>query len=231
MDKVLDALIRDKDKINLKGDYNIWIEIFKESINNNKLIDFSKLDKEKDVINAIFDLFKSDFWENEVIKSVKNYNIAPPFAIGENDYIYIACPLMKKNSDILELKNSLVFAVYSNNHFAWVFEHSNKIKLSEWFPNSYFANMSHFNNISEEYADKLALWYRVAFYDLNMEYKYVKANKKLNTNNLVIFDIESNDNKNYRFYCLVDIGIKDPEYNSISGKLGMYHLLWAAVNK
>ena len=76
------------------------------------------------------------------------------------------------------------------------------------FPTIY---ADYYTNVSEDDADELAVWARSLWRYSDLEYVWSNADKHLNTNNLVKFKMEYENNKHFIMYALIDLGYKDPK--------------------
>ena len=214
---------------NIIATRSIWREFFNLNKKDQKSINFKKLKLDKDVLKTIYLLFKKEFYDNEALKSLE-YTILSPIIMKENDTLYEAVGVLKKKEFIPKM--ALVFASYDpkKKEFIWFKQDFLKNISKEYFENASFVNYNYLKNVTREEANYLAVWFRACFYESDILYNVKSIKKKMNTNNLIIHDIEV-EKEHLIIFSLADIGYKDPKYNDdMSGKIGLFRMSYLLLS-
>ena len=133
-----------------------------------------------------------------------NSNLLAPISLKYNEYQIDNITL---DIDRKKKLYSIPFALYDEIDKKYIFINTtlkNKI-LPKSFINSQFYLEDSFENVSIEEANKISILLRVAFYQSGFG-----INKSNNTNNLIKFKLERNNNTYITLYAFVDYGIPDP---------------------
>ena len=184
-------------------------EIFNES-KGKKMVDFNDLEKKKasdfGLLRFLMDHFYKHFWENEAIKTLKEFIWVPLFERKSQKQIIF----YEKNGKLIVNECSII-ALYSHNQkqFKLIgFPDQFKERWERYNLNLSFYNASIINNVNVGEADQIANWVRFMIYiDKNID----KVKYTLKTTNLMKFTV-TNNKSNYgdvSLYVIADFGIKD----------------------
>jgi hypothetical protein len=189
-----------------------------------KGINFKKIDEEitNNLLNIIDRKFGELFWKKENIKAQSINHTLPLFMkvphdflkihkeFTNDDFLYFVSIYNKKK---IKLTRSTFLAFFYEDSL--VFFNDNDVKgLCDNFFKDTFLKPSFCKdpkkciyNIDIEYADKIVLWLRTYIYLQGWYWDGMK------TTNLVKMSIDLDNGKTFYMYSLMDLGIKNPEFN------------------
>lgn len=229
MDKLIKDTLKQYEN-ELEGFFTIWSVIYNDLLNDcdeESTFDLVSCYKTQELLRSVGALFRKNFWEDEVMKSLESI-ILPPIALKSNDAMYCASSI--RNEEEIELKTAFVFAVFKKDTscFMWMTDIQKQLSC-DWYENAEFKQKRLVSGIDRQYANELAIWFRTAFYESQLTYE--AGSKIMKTNNLVVFEIEPKQGDKYVLYSLVDLGIEDPNYDDIARQLGIFRISWTMINK
>ena len=203
-------------------DHSIFIKRYRMILSEEtEFYDFNNKET-KDLLNHIFDMFSEYFWKGEHMKSLE-YNMLPPVLLSKNESHYYGCPVIGFDNP----RPSVVFAIHNITEEIFIWDSPIlKIISEKFYKNAKFVKNNVLNNVDEENGVNLAVWFRTAFYDSAIKYFNESADVKMFNNNLVVFKLENEKGEIFKLYSLIDLDIKDPDYEEISDKLGLFHVVY-----
>ena len=85
------------------------------------------------------------------------------------------------------------------------------------------------SNIDYEEASKLALAFRVLWYENSIQYEYKKANKPMNSYSLISFQVLGPNKQKTWIWCLIDLGYQE-NTDKLDGFLFFSKILYKMYN-
>lgn len=188
-------------------------------------INFDSLpDKDIKFIDSIENNFREYIDETETKRS-HEFAILPPFVFKE---FYQACPYL--DGDKVKLATCLPIAYYNQKDFHWMQKNILKIIASNSFSDDFkIFNKGIISNIDYEEASKLALAFRVLWYENSIQYEYKKANKPMNSYSLISFQVLGPNRQKTWIWCLIDLGYKE-NTDKLDGFLFFSKILYKMYN-
>ena len=188
-------------------------------------INFDSLpDKDIKFIDAIESNFREYIDETETNRS-HEFAILPPFVL---EGFYQACPYL--DGEELKIATCLPFAYYDQKDFHWMQKDVLKIIGSNSFSDDFkIFNKGIISNINYEDASKLALTFRVLWYENSIKYEYKQANKPMNSYSLISFQLVGQDGGKTWIWCLIDLGYQE-NTDKLDGFLFFSRILYKMYN-